>query len=92
VLDSPSLHHNHRKYRQKKLHYFEHGDFNARVPLTADNVLWQISGSLNNLLARLQRSRQDAEELKKMQIALKQAREEIARLKRQLNVNPHMNG
>jgi hypothetical protein len=60
------------------------GDFNARVPLTQDNVLWQISGSLNNLLARLQRSRQDASEMQRMQFALQQAHQEIARLKRHI--------
>lgn len=36
------------------------GDFSARVPLTDDNILWQISGSLNNLLSRAQRWRQEA--------------------------------
>jgi len=60
------------------------GDFNARVPLTQDNVLWQISGSLNNLLARLQRLRQANTEIQQMQLALKQARAENARLKKQL--------
>jgi nitrogen fixation/metabolism regulation signal transduction histidine kinase len=63
------------------------GDFHARVPLTQDNVLWQISGSLNNLLARLQRLRQAASELRQMQLALKQAREENARLKKLLGGN-----
>jgi hypothetical protein len=58
------------------------GDFNARVPLTQDNTLWQISGSLNNLLARLQRWRQDAAEMQHMQTALAETRKEIARLKR----------
>jgi HAMP domain-containing protein len=58
------------------------GDFDARVPLTQDNVLWQISGSLNNLLARVQRLRQDATKVQKMQIALKEAQDEINRLKR----------
>lgn len=58
------------------------GDLDARIPLTQDNVLWQISGSLNNLLARLQRWRQDAAKLQQVQIALKEAQEEIARLKR----------
>ncbi len=57
------------------------GDFNARVPLTQDNILWQISGSLNNLLARLQRSRQDASEMKRLQLALQQAHNTIAELK-----------
>jgi hypothetical protein len=36
------------------------GDLNARVPLDQGNVLWLIAGSLNNLLSRLQRWRQDA--------------------------------
>jgi len=58
------------------------GDLNARVPLTQDNLLWQVSGSLNNLLARLQRSRQDASQVQQMQFALHQAHQEIARLKR----------
>ncbi len=39
------------------------GDYNARVPLNQGNVLWQVSGSLNNLLSRFQRLRQDAYEL-----------------------------
>lgn len=34
------------------------GDFNARTPLGQDNILWQIGVSLNNLLARLQRTSQ----------------------------------
>lgn len=33
------------------------GDFNARAPLNNGNVLWQIAGSLNNLLSRFQRLR-----------------------------------
>jgi hypothetical protein len=49
------------------------GNFNARAPLTQENVLWQIAYSLNNLLARLQGYSQ-------MIIELKQAREEIASL------------
>lgn len=58
------------------------GDFSARVPLTEDNILWQISGSLNNLIVRLQRSRQDATTFRQMQMALQEAHKEIARLKR----------
>ncbi len=34
------------------------GDINARVPLTQDNVLWEVAGALNNLLARFQRLHQ----------------------------------
>jgi hypothetical protein len=58
------------------------GDFEARVPLTHENVLWLISGALNNLLTRLQRWRQDAARVQQTQIALKEAQDEIARLKR----------
>ncbi len=38
------------------------GNYAVRVPLTQENVLWQIAGSLNNLLARLQRYRQDSQQ------------------------------
>jgi len=68
------------------------GDFNARVPLTQNNVLWQISGSLNNLLSRFQRIRHDEQELRKMlpyfeqakrvERELQQTRIEAARLER----------
>lgn len=58
------------------------GDLNARVPLTQENILWQVSGALNNLLARLQRLRHEASQVQQMQIALQQAHQEIARLKR----------
>src|SRR5579875_48410 len=61
------------------------GDFNARVPLTEDNVLWQISGSLNNLLSRLQRLRSDTAETQQLKYALQQAREENRRLTKKLN-------
>ena len=48
------------------------GDFNARVPLTQDNVLWQVAGSLNNLLSRLQRLRHIESEMQKMQKRVQQ--------------------
>jgi hypothetical protein len=60
------------------------GDFSARVPLTEDNVLWQISGALNNLLTRVQRLRHDAVELQRVKFALQQAREENRQLTRKL--------
>jgi hypothetical protein len=49
------------------------GDFSARAPLGQDNVLWQISSSLNNLLQRLQRSGQAEYEITR-------ARDEAGRL------------
>ncbi len=56
------------------------GDFTARAPLGQDNVLWQISSSLNNLLARLQRAgnaeyhmRRTEEELQRLAAALRDA-------------------
>lgn len=42
------------------------GDFNARVPLTQDNVLWSVAGALNNLLSRLQRLRHLEGEVERM--------------------------
>ncbi len=41
------------------------GDLNARVPLTSDNVLWSVAGTLNNLITRLQRSQQAEEQLER---------------------------
>jgi hypothetical protein len=48
------------------------GDFSARVPLNQNNVLWSIAGSLNNLLARLQRWRQDALKLQRIEQVIQQ--------------------
>ncbi len=63
------------------------GDLEARIPLTEDNVLWQISGSLNNLLARAQRWRLDAAEVQQARYVVHQMREENMRLKRELGRN-----
>ncbi len=49
------------------------GDFAARAPLGQEHILWQIAYSLNNLLARLQRSA-DSEHL------LRRTQSEIGRL------------
>ena len=58
------------------------GDFTARAPLTQDNVLWQIAASLNNLLARLQRSgnaehqlRRTDEEVRRLATAIRDAQQ-----------------
>lgn len=58
------------------------GDYSARVPLTQENVLWQISGSLNNLLVRFQRLRHVEDQYERMKLLLQQAHEEISRLQR----------
>ncbi len=57
------------------------GDYSARVPLTEGNILWQISGPLNNLLARTQNLRQESAQLR---YALQQSREEIEKLREAL--------
>jgi hypothetical protein len=59
------------------------GDFTARVPLNQSNVLWSIAGSLNNLLARLQRWRQDALQLQRVELTLQQVVQEMQRAKKQ---------
>ena len=48
------------------------GDFSARVPLNKGVVLWEIAGSLNTLLARVQRWRQDSLQLQQYNDALAQ--------------------
>ena len=53
------------------------GNFNARVPLDQNNVLWSIAGSLNNLLARLQRWRQDALRLQHTEMMIQQVLQDI---------------
>lgn len=41
------------------------GDYSARTPLGQDNVLFAVAASLNNLLARLQRSGQAEQQLRR---------------------------
>lgn len=53
------------------------GDFSARVPLTENNVLWPLAGSLNNLLSRVQRWRQDALELERTRGIIHQLTREL---------------
>ncbi len=67
------------------------GDWSARVPLTNENILWQISGPLNNLLARTQRWRQEAEQLEQARIALQHVRNENEQLRRALGNNTMQN-
>lgn len=62
------------------------GDLNARVPLTNDNVLWQIAGSLNNLLSRLQHLHLVENKMQELQARLQRAHiieHELARTKRE---------
>jgi hypothetical protein len=40
-------------------------DFNIRVPLSQENILWRASKSINNMLSRLQGLKQSQEELNK---------------------------
>ncbi len=46
------------------------GDLSARVPLTEDNVLWQVAGLLNNTLTRLQHLQRTESELQQVQRAV----------------------
>ncbi len=41
------------------------GDLSARVPLTSENVLWSVAGTLNNLITRLQRAQNAEEQLER---------------------------
>lgn len=62
------------------------GDYDVRIPLTQDNVLWQIAGSLNNLLARLQRYRQDAQQSQYLLREINRLIDEIRRAKAERQV------
>ncbi len=59
------------------------GNLQARVPLDQQNVLWPVAGSLNNLLARLQRWRYDAVQHQQNQQALQQLLQNIQMARRQ---------
>ncbi len=62
------------------------GNYNARVPLDQighNNVLWSIAGSLNTLLARLQRWNQEAQQLRRTEQAILQTFQHIQLAKKQ---------
>lgn len=50
------------------------GDITARVPLNHDNVLWEIAGSLNNLLSRFQRALQNEQKMHELERRLQWAK------------------
>ncbi|HET8841732.1 MAG TPA: hypothetical protein VFN35_09705 [Ktedonobacteraceae bacterium] len=50
------------------------GDIAARVPLNHDNVLWEIAGSLNNLLSRFQRALQNEQKIYELERRLQWAK------------------
>ena len=55
------------------------GDYTMRVPLSQGNVLWEIGGSLNNLLNRLQRYRQSTLMIEQTNLALNRFLQERSR-------------
>ncbi len=62
------------------------GNYNARVPLDQighNNVLWSVAGSLNTLLARLQRWNQEAQQLRRTEQAIQQTLQHIQLAKKQ---------
>ena len=62
------------------------GNYNARVPLDQighNNVLWSIAGSLNTLLARLQRWNQEAQQLRRTEQAILQTLQHVQLAKKQ---------
>jgi hypothetical protein len=58
------------------------GNLRARVPLDKGNILWPIAGSLNNLLARLQRWRLEADQLHRTEHAIEQMLQEVQMAKK----------
>ena len=62
------------------------GNYSARVPLdqiSHSNVLWSIAGSLNTLLARLQRRDQETQQLQRTEQAIYQTLQHIQLAKKQ---------
>lgn len=47
----------------KTLMRWSNGDTGVRVVFNRENVLWQVTGAINNLLGRVQRSRQESMQL-----------------------------
>ena len=59
------------------------GNFAARIPLNQKNILWPVAGSLNNLLARVQRWRYDSSRLEYTEQAIQRLLQEIQLAKMQ---------
>jgi hypothetical protein len=57
------------------------GNLDARVPLDQKNVLWSVAGSLNNLLARLQSWRQEAQQLKYVELSIQKTLSDVQQAK-----------
>ncbi|MGO8947680.1 MAG: hypothetical protein ACLQUY_08470 [Ktedonobacterales bacterium] len=56
------------------------GDYNARAPLTQENILWQIASSLNNLIVRLKTSMEQAAQSGRAAYQLRRTEDEAQRL------------
>lgn len=50
---------------------WSNGELSARILLNQENVLWQVAGSINNLLGRVQRSRQESAMLQQTNEAIR---------------------
>jgi hypothetical protein len=57
------------------------GNYKARAPLAEDHILWQIAYSLNNLIARVQRSAEAEHMLRRTELEVSRLTEEIQRAK-----------
>jgi HAMP domain-containing protein len=57
------------------------GDYRARAPLEQEHILWQIGYSLNNLIARLQRSGEAQQQLQRAQDEVQRLMQAIQRAK-----------
>ncbi len=54
----------------KTLMRWSNGDTGARIVFNRENVLWQVTGAINNLLGRVQRSRQESQQLQQTSDAI----------------------
>ncbi len=60
---------------------YSNGNATARIPMTSNNVLWNISGPINNLLGRAQRTRQAEAELEQMRSIFRRLEHENAAMR-----------
>jgi hypothetical protein len=54
------------------------GNLSSRVPLSSGNVLWQVAGPLNNLLARFQHMQKDMRAMRQVEQELLRTREALS--------------
>jgi hypothetical protein len=56
------------------------GDLSNRVPLSSENVLWQIAVPLNNLISRFQRAQQQIQQIRQLEWEYQRTRSALSKI------------